>query len=116
MSPGGSVPVSETRQFGIVSTDEKGRIMSFLEKPPSDKAPSMPGKPGFALASMGNYIFDAEFLNGLLETNADHTSHDFGKDILPQIAGRGKLFAYDFNTNRVPGAGEIQYWRDVGTI
>ncbi|MEZ0230251.1 MAG: glucose-1-phosphate adenylyltransferase [Planctomycetota bacterium] len=110
------VPLAETRHFGVVSTDDKGRIMSFLEKPPSDKAPPMPGKPDKALASMGNYTFDALFLRDLLEQNADHTSHDFGKDILPQIAGRGRLFSYDFNTNRVPGAGEVQYWRDVGTI
>jgi glucose-1-phosphate adenylyltransferase len=110
------VPLAETKHFGIVSTDERGRIVSFLEKPPSDKAPPMPGTRDRALASMGNYIFDAVFLRDILETNAEGKSHDFGKDILPQIAGRGRLFAYDFNTNRVPGAGETRYWRDVGTI
>ncbi len=110
------VPLGESKHFGVVSTDDKGRIMSFLEKPPADKAPPMPGKPDKVLASMGNYTFDALFLRDLLEQNADHTSHDFGKDILPQIAGRGRLYCYDFNTNRVPGAGEVQYWRDVGTI
>jgi glucose-1-phosphate adenylyltransferase len=111
------VPLVEAKKFGIVQTDEKARITSFLEKPTPEKTPSMPGRPGFALASMGNYIFDALFLRDLLEMNAAvASSHDFGKDILPQLAGRGRLYAYDFNTNRVPGAGEVQYWRDVGTI
>ena len=77
----------------------------------------MPGRPDMALASMGNYIFDMEFLGDLLEHNADAKSHDFGKDILPGLVATSRLYAYDFNTNRVPGAtDERQYWRDVGTI
>jgi glucose-1-phosphate adenylyltransferase len=110
------IPLADAKSFGIVQTDERLRISSFAEKPPVDKAPPMPGRPDRALASMGNYTFDAVFLRDLLEHNSDQGSHDFGKDILPQIAGRGRLYAYDFNTNHVPGAGETQYWRDVGTI
>jgi glucose-1-phosphate adenylyltransferase len=108
------VPLEQTSSFGIVDVDAKGKIASFLEKPA--KAPPMPGHPDKALASMGNYVFDALFLRDLLEENANAPSHDFGKDILPEVAAEGRLYAYDFTTNKVPGALDSKYWRDVGTI
>ena len=109
------VPSHEAHHFGIITTDKAGRIASFLEKPKGD-VPPMPGRPGWVLASMGNYIFNAGFLSDLLEKNALAASHDFGKDIFPMLAGQ-KLYAYDFNQNHVPGAPvDGQYWRDVGTI
>lgn len=109
------VPLDEAKSFGVVHVDEKSRITQFLEKP--KEPPHMPGRPDMALASMGNYIFDMEFLGDLLEHNADAKSHDFGKDILPGLVATARLYAYDFNTNRVPGAhDDRQYWRDVGTI
>jgi glucose-1-phosphate adenylyltransferase len=78
----------------------------------------MPGRPGHALASMGNYIFDRRALIEVLEHNLmDPTVTDFGKHILPRLAAEGHLYAYDFEQNVVPGttARERGYWRDVGS-
>ncbi len=105
--------------FGIIDVETDGRIKGFVEKPPDP--PEMPGRPGFALASMGNYLFDRDVLYRLLEEDAaDKTSdHDFGKNILPKAIGDRRMYCYDFATNMVPGFSkdeEIAYWRDVGTI
>src|SRR5450759_3031954 len=94
-----------------------GRIVGFEEKPAAPRC--IPGQPELALASMGNYIFRAGVLIEALEHDAlQDTSHDFGREIIPALlAGGGRLFAYDFSTNRVPGAEDLApYWRDVGTI
>lgn len=114
-----ALPVSleEASQFGIIQADKKGRIQGFQEKP---KNPiSMPSDPSKALISMGNYIFNTDFLIKVLEDDArEDSEHDFGKSILPAIYKDFRLFVYDFMTNRVPGALENErgYWRDVGTI
>jgi glucose-1-phosphate adenylyltransferase len=80
----------------------------------------MPGDPDQVYASMGNYIFSTRTLLSLLEQDAKlpHSHHDFGKDILPKLAGKGRMYAYNFETNRIPGepADSAPYWRDVGTI
>jgi glucose-1-phosphate adenylyltransferase len=80
----------------------------------------MPGDPNRVYASMGNYLFSTKLLLEELRADAqnDHSSHDFGRDILPGLIGRADMFAYDFQTNRIPGdpAGAPIYWRDVGTI
>jgi glucose-1-phosphate adenylyltransferase len=69
---------------------------------------------------MGNYIFSTRTLLRLLHDDAaeEASHHDFGKDILPKLAGRSQMFAYNFQTNRIPGepVDAIPYWRDVGTI
>jgi len=112
------VPRSQAVEFGVIETDKNGRILAFHEKNPT--APTMPGDPTKVLASMGNYIFSKSTLVDLLTADvADPTSHhDFGKDILPKLSGKAPIFAYDFQTNRIPGEPEdaIPYWRDVGTI
>ncbi len=113
------VPIEESSQFGILETDEVGRVTSFLEKPATAKP--MPGNPAKVLASMGNYVFPAELLKEVLTEDSRNpaSKHDFGNDILPEMVKRGKLYAYDFTTNQVPGLppGEKNdYWRDVGTI
>lgn len=112
------VPVKQASSFGILETDAKGRITAFIEKPPTAK--SMPGKPGSALASMGNYVFDRDVLVDLLKTqHKDATDLDFGKNLLPGMVKTHKLFAYDFSTNVLPGIKayeEPAYWRDVGTL
>lgn len=80
----------------------------------------MPDDPGRVYASMGNYVFSTDVL--LRELYADSknekSSRDFGKDILPSLIGRADMYAYDFNTNVIPGdpIGSRQYWRDVGTL
>ncbi len=112
------VPLDQATEFGVIQVDEKGRIIGFQEKP-KDPIP-IPGRPGMAYASMGNYIFDKEFLVRVLHEDAKrpNSSHDFGKDILPRLYKTYPLYAYDFAQNRVPGITEeeVGYWRDVGTI
>jgi len=110
------VPLAEASAFGVIATDRDGRIMGFQEKP-IDPAP-MPGASDQAFVSMGNYIFSRDVLIDSLLCGADN-QHDFGKHILPALIGSGKVFAYDFATNVVPGTKHFEeqgYWRDVGTI
>ncbi len=109
------VPIQDAHQFGCISTDEKGQVTGFLEKPKNP--PQIPDKPGFSYISMGNYIFEREILEeALIKDNADASSvHDFGRNILPSIFSQCKMMAYDFSTNKLPGI-DRPYWRDVGTI
>lgn len=117
-----AIPVHKSlaSEFGVIETDHDGRIIGFHEK--KADAPTMPGNPDYVLASMGNYIFSTQTLIKELRDDAakpeKETSHDFGQNILPGLVGRSEMFAYDFNTNRIPGdpADQPAYWRDVGTI
>lgn len=115
------VPRDDARAFGVIGVDSESRIVEWVEKPPDP--PEMPGRPGWALASMGNYVFRTGALDGLLRDDAskeDHQSaHDFGRDVIPAALAAGKrVLAYDFSQNRVPGEDERErgYWRDIGTI
>jgi glucose-1-phosphate adenylyltransferase len=112
------VPQEHAAEFGVIEANEDGRILAFHEKNP--KAPNLPGDPSQVYASMGNYIFSTRALVELLKTDAEDpdSHHDFGKDILPKLAGHAPIYAYNFQTNRIPGEveGSISYWRDVGTI
>ena len=112
------VPQKHAAEFGVIEAREDGRILAFHEKNPH--APTMPGDPGQVYASMGNYVFSKHTLVDLLKADANDPAshHDFGKDILPKLAGHAPLYAYNFRTNRIPGEAEdsIPYWRDVGTI
>jgi len=113
------VETDKASGFGIIDVDEEARIKAFIEKPPDP--PEMPGRAGFSLASMGNYLFDTQVLVDLLEADAGEkeSSHDFGKNILPKALEDRRLFCYDFHQNKIPGVStgeEIGYWRDVGTI
>lgn len=112
------IPVAEAARFGTMEIDEDWRILRFLEK--VERPPEIPGRPGWCLASMGNYVFDGGVLKEELKRDADHenSSHDFGKDILPWMTNNHALYAYDFHRNLVPGEKEKSrgYWRDVGTI
>ena len=111
------VPRMEARAFGVMHVDDKRRIVDFVEKPADP--PPMPGKPGRALASMGIYVFNARYLYRELERDmADpHSSHDFGKDIIPAMVKAGVAAAHPFDLSCVgTRRGEEPYWRDVGTI
>ena len=109
------VPLHEAHAFGVMSIDDRKRIVEFHEKP-SDPFP-IPGTPDKALVSMGIYIFS---MNALIsELQADHdradSSHDFGKDLIPRMINTHKVFAYRFGGAK----GRVtpdRYWRDVGTI
>ncbi|HIT13930.1 MAG TPA: glucose-1-phosphate adenylyltransferase [Candidatus Scatomonas merdigallinarum] len=94
------VPFKEASRFGIMNTDETGRIMEFEEKPAQPKS---------NLASMGIYIFDWKLLRKMLTADMKDpdSNHDFGKDIIPALLNDGKkLYAFKFKG----------YWKDVGTI
>ncbi len=111
------VPIAEASSFGVIQVDADWRIVGFEEKPANPKP--IPGDPGKALVSMGNYIFNSVDLLKLLKSDAEDakSSHDFGKDILPSLVPSKKLFAYNFYTNSIPGRQYGKhYWRDVGTI
>ena len=112
------VPLVEARSFGVIQVDPSDRVVGFQEKPENPQ--SIPGRPDRAYSSMGNYLFNADFLSQVLEADATNpdSSHDFGKDILPTIYKDHAIYAYDFASNKVPGITEeeIGYWRDVGTI
>ncbi|TCO81178.1 glucose-1-phosphate adenylyltransferase [Plasticicumulans lactativorans] len=107
------VPLADARGFGVMSVDESNRVVAFNEKP-ADPQP-VPGRTDVALASMGNYVFNAEFLFSQLEADAANpeSSHDFGKDIIPSIIESRKVYAYPF---RDLETGKQGYWRDVGTV
>ncbi len=111
------VPVEEATAFGVTEVDETGRIVGFAEKPTEPK--EIPGRPGWALASMGNYIFDPDVLRDALHRDAQADSaHDFGRNILPMLYPTSRVFAYNFLDNRIPGMHEDErgYWKDVGTL
>ncbi|HVK55730.1 MAG TPA: glucose-1-phosphate adenylyltransferase [Burkholderiales bacterium] len=111
------VPLAEASAFGVMATDASGRITDFIEK--SAMPPAMIGKPDKALASMGIYIFNADFLYQELKRDlADSaSSHDFGKDIIPHLVKLGLAVAHPFTDSCVlEEEGKEAYWRDVGTI
>ena len=108
------VPVEEAAgQLGVMTVDENNRIIAFHEKP--EKPASIPGKEGICLASMGNYVFNTDFLyeQVIKDSDAHDTAHDFGKNIIPAVVGKYRVYAYPF---RDPETGEQAYWRDVGTL
>lgn len=115
-----AIPVEReyAREFGVIEASPNGSIIGFHEKNPN--APSMPSDPDRVYASMGNYVFSTRALLNELYADAENpeSSHDFGRDILPSMVGRSQMFAYDFQTNRIPGDPPTAkaYWRDVGTI
>jgi glucose-1-phosphate adenylyltransferase len=114
-----AIPVDRklAAEFGVIEASPEGRIVGFHEKNPD--APALPGDPARVFASMGNYIFSTRALLHELYADAKNpnSTHDFGRDILPTLVGRREIFAYDFQTNVIPGeGGGAPYWRDVGTI
>lgn len=113
------VPREQATQFGVVGVDENDQIVSFLEKPADP--PAIPDQPDRSFASMGIYVFNADFLIDQLVRDADTegSSRDFGKDLLPHLVQRSKIFAHRFKDSCVMTAGagsEEPYWRDVGTV
>lgn len=112
------VPIDEAHHFGIVEVDETLRVTGFVEKPKAG-AKSIPGRPDWVLASMGNYIFKANVMTDVLEHNAlRDAAHDFGKEIIPEMYPTMRVYAYDYGQNKIPGEAKdaLPYWRDVGTI
>jgi glucose-1-phosphate adenylyltransferase len=107
------VPVDEAKGFGVIGVDKSNRVVSFDEKPAQPK--TIPGSDGMAMASMGNYVFNTDFLYEILQADAinHQSSHDFGKDIIPAIIAQEPVYAYPFQGDEPD---ERAYWRDVGTL
>ncbi|MDG1752307.1 MAG: glucose-1-phosphate adenylyltransferase, partial [Thalassotalea sp.] len=99
--------------FGVMTVDEDSRVCGFDEKPANPS--EVPGKPGITLASMGNYVFNTEFLFEQLEKDAaaEGSSHDFGNDIIPEIIESHDVYAFPFKD---PDSEKQPYWRDVGSL
>jgi len=112
-----TVPLAEATAFGVMDVDADLRVTAFLEKPANP--PHMPGDPKSALASMGIYVFNWDFLRDLLIRDSEdpNSSHDFGNDLIPDIVKNGKAMAHRFSESCVTSGLETEpYWRDVGTI
>ena len=113
-------PISLADQFGVIDADpdDPGKIRAFLEKPKNPVG--LADSPNEVLASMGNYVFNADALReAVTQDSADPNSkHDMGGDIVPHFVAKGEAGLYDFIDNHVPGATDRDrdYWRDVGTL
>jgi glucose-1-phosphate adenylyltransferase len=101
------------RQFGVIETDQTWRIMGFEEKPTKPKPSRFHADK--VNASMGVYIFNTQLLLPILIADAEdpNSAHDFGKNIIPRIIDKHRVFAYNFQDENKK---ETSYWRDVGTI
>ncbi|MFO6431715.1 glucose-1-phosphate adenylyltransferase [Erythrobacter sp. W302b] len=111
------VPRMEATGFGVMQVDDKDTITAFVEKPKDP--PGIPGNETMALASMGIYVFNTDFLFEQLRRDADdpNSKRDFGGDIIPYIVKHGKAVAHRFTNSCIRAAEEIEeYWRDVGTL
>ena len=113
-------PISLADQFGVIDVEPESptRIREFLEKPTDPQG--LPDSPDEVLASMGNYVFDADALIDAVTRDAttDGSKHDMGGDIVPAFVRRAQAGVYDYKDNVVPGATDRDrgYWRDVGTL
>ena len=107
------VPLEEAKAFGVMAIDENNRVVEFAEKPEQPK--HIPGNTKIAMASMGIYIFNRDFLFEQLIRDAEtpNSSRDFGKDIIPHVVKKYRAYAYSFNNKKEQ---HQTYWRDVGTI
>ena len=110
------IPLQEASAFGVMGVNDAWQVTSFAEKP-ENPAP-IPGQPQKALASMGIYVFNAAFLYEQLirDSKINESSHDFGKDLIPYMVPRYRVFAHRFLNSCVNMASGIPYWRDVGTV
>jgi len=113
-------PLSTADQFGVIDVDpaQPRQIRAFLEKPTD--AVGLPDAPDEVLASMGNYVFDADALRDAVTRDAEleQSAHDMGGDIVPWFVDKAQSAVYDYKDNVVAGSTERDrgYWRDVGTM
>ncbi|MCZ9884450.1 glucose-1-phosphate adenylyltransferase [Arthrobacter sp. B2a2-09] len=113
-------PLNMANQFGVIEVDKNDpqKISAFVEKPAETEG--LAADPTQFLASMGNYVFDADALVEALRVDAERldTKHDMGGDIIPYFVSQGEAGVYDFTLNDIPGSTDRDrtYWRDVGTI
>jgi len=111
------VDSTEASRYGIMKIDNDCRIVDFVEKPKDPEIIEDYSINNKVLASMGNYVFNRKILIEILEQDAlKDSSHDFGKDIIPNNINRCKIYSYSFDKTNIPGSNKLPYWRDVGTI
>ena len=105
-------------QFGVITPGAGNKIEKFLEKPRLEDTVGLADAPDQVLASMGNYVFTADYLEDLVRTDSadDSSKHDVGGNLIPAAVKEGEAFVYDFTTNEIPGQTGAHYWRDVGTL
>jgi glucose-1-phosphate adenylyltransferase len=111
------VPIAEATAFGVMGVEKNSRVVEFVEKPANPSA--IPGNPEKSLVSMGIYVFNTQFLIEQLirDASSPKSSHDFGKDLIPQLVEKYNVFAQSFEHSCVGmGDDRVPYWRDVGTI
>lgn len=107
------VPIDRAREFGVLTVDDRNEVVRFVEKPQEPE--TLPGQDQVALASMGIYVFNTQFLYECLIEDAARpgSNHDFGRDLIPQLLGRSRVVAYPFRDVQTKTQ---SYWRDVGTV
>ena len=106
-------PEEAAERFGVIETDQHWRVIGFEEKPANPKRSR--ANPAMVNASMGVYLFNTQLLIPILIADAEdsQSTHDFGRDILPKIIAKYRVYAYNFvDENRT----EAVYWRDIGTV
>jgi glucose-1-phosphate adenylyltransferase len=111
------VPRHEATAFGVMAVNDDWGITNWVEKPA--EPPLMPGSTDTSLASMGIYVFNADYLYRLLDEDLANpaSSHDFGKDVIPRAVAEGRALAHSFSKSCIVNPnGAPPYWRDVGTI
>jgi glucose-1-phosphate adenylyltransferase len=113
------IPIDQAHQFGVIEPTADGRtIKAFHEKPAAPVG--LPDAPDRVLASMGNYVFDANVLIDVVTGDAqdEDSTHDIGHDIIPRLVAQRAAEVWDFAESRVPGVSgrEHSYWRDIGTL
>ena len=107
------MPKETSTQFGVMVVDENYKIVGFQEKPENPK--TIPSDPDLILASMGIYVFNTESMvkRVVEDAKCSDSSHDFGKNIIPNMIETDKVYAFPFFDEKT---GKPAYWRDVGTI
>jgi len=106
------VPIKEASRFGVMSIDSEQQIVEFNEKPASPKP--IQSNPEMALVSMGIYLFNTQVLvKRVIEDTKRETTHDFGKNIIPAMINKDRVFAFIFRDKNNKA---VKYWRDIGTI
>ena len=106
------VPIKEASRFGVMSIDNEQQIVEFNEKPASPKP--IQSNPEMALVSMGIYLFNTQVLvKRVIEDTKRDTIHDFGKNIIPSMINKDRVFAFIFRDKNNKA---VKYWRDIGTI
>ena len=111
-----NVPIEDAKAFGVIGVDAHDRVIDFKEKPENPNA--LPDDPTQAFASMGIYVFNAAFLYEQLIRDADDpkSEHDFGKNVIPEIIDKYRVFAHRFTDSCLGRGNGVYYWRDVGTV